>query len=85
MKNVALILLGTLLALPALAERIDQTQDADANGKVDVFNLSGDVEIIGWNRKEIQVTGEIGDDAEEFIFEPVIGSLDPSIMDRWLA
>ena len=69
MKNVALILLGTLLALPALAERIDQTQDADANGKIDVFNLSGEVEIIGWNRKEIQVTGEIGDDAEEFVFE----------------
>ena len=52
-----------------LAEKIDQTQDADANGKVDIFNLSGDVEVIGWNRKEIQVTGEVGDDAEEFIFE----------------
>ena len=69
MKNVALILLGVLLASPALAEKIDQTQDADAKGKVDVFNLSGDVEIIGWNRKQIQVTGEVGDDAEEFVFE----------------
>ncbi len=69
MKNAALILLGVSLASPAFAERIDQTQDADANGKVDVFNLSGDVEVIGWKRKEIQVTGMIGDDAEEFIFE----------------
>ncbi len=69
MKNVALILLGVLFAPSAFAERIDQTQDADANGKVDVFNLSGDVEIVGWNRKQIQVTGEVGDDAEEFIFE----------------
>ena len=69
MKNVALILFGVLLASPALAEKIDQTQDADAKGKVEVFNLSGDVEIIGWNRKQIQVTGDVGDDAEEFIFE----------------
>jgi len=69
MKNVALILLGVLVASPAFAEKIDQTQDADANGKVDVFNLSGDVEVVGWNRKEIQVTGEVGDDADEFIFE----------------
>ncbi len=69
MKNVALILLGVLLALPALAEKIDKTLDADADGKVDVFNLSGDVEIIGWNRKQVQVMGTIGDDAKEFIFE----------------
>ena len=69
MKNVALILIGTLLASPALAERIDQTKDADDNGKVDIFNLSGEVEIIGWDRSEIRVTGTIGDDAEEFIFE----------------
>jgi DUF4097 and DUF4098 domain-containing protein YvlB len=69
MKNVALILIGTVLAMPALAEKIDQTKDADDTGKVKIFNLSGDVEIIGWDRSEIQVTGTVGDDAEEFIFE----------------
>ncbi len=69
MNKVALILIGVLLAAPALAGKIDQTQDADANGEVDIFNLSGSIEIIGWNRKQIQVTGTIGDDVEEFIFE----------------
>ena len=69
MKNVALILMGTVLAMPALAEKIDQTKDADDTGKVEIFNLSGDVEIIGWDRSEIQVTGTVGDDAEEFVFE----------------
>jgi len=69
MKNVALILIGTVLATPALAEKIDQTKDADETGRVDIFNLSGDVEIIGWDRSQIQVTGTVGDDAEEFIFE----------------
>ncbi len=69
MNKVALTLIGVLLAAPALAGKIDQTQDADAKGQVDIFNLSGDIEIIGWDRDQIRVTGTIGDDVEEFIFE----------------
>ena len=69
MNKVALILIGVLLAAPAVAGKIDQTQDADAKGQVDIFNLSGDIEIIGWDRDQIRVTGTIGDDVEEFIFE----------------
>ena len=69
MNKVVLTLIGFLLAAPALAEDIDQTQDADANGQVEIFNLAGDIEIIGWSKKQIQVTGTIGDDVEEFIFD----------------
>ncbi len=69
MKKLTLMLLGTLLVSPAIAEKIDQTNDADPKGDVDVFNLSGDIEIVGWDRNEIRVTGTIGDDVEEFIFE----------------
>ncbi len=69
MKKLTLMLLGTLLASPAIAEKIDLTNDADPKGDVEVFNLSGDIEIIGWDRDEIRVTGTIGDDVEEFIFE----------------
>jgi len=69
MKNLTLMLLGTLLASPAIAEKIDMTNDADPQGEVEVFNLSGDIEITGWDRDEIRVTGTIGDDVEEFIFE----------------
>ena len=69
MKNLTLILIGTCLASPALAESIDQTEDADDTGKVEIFNLSGEVEVFGWDRSEIRVTGTVGDDAEEFIFE----------------
>jgi DUF4097 and DUF4098 domain-containing protein YvlB len=69
MNKVALTLFGFLMVSPALAEGIDQTQDADAKGQVEIFNLAGDIEIVGWNRKQIQVTGELGSDVEEFIFE----------------
>ena len=69
MKKLTLMLLGILLASLAIAEKIDLTNDADPKGDVDVFNLSGDIEIIGWDRNEIRVTGTLGDDVEEFIFE----------------
>ena len=69
MKKVALVLFATSLAIPAAAEEINQTQDADANGRVSVFNMSGEIEIVGWGRNQVEVTGEVGDDVDEFIFE----------------
>ena len=64
-------LLGALLvALPALAdETIDRTLDADPEGKVSVSNVSGSVEVEGWDRAEVQLTGTIGDDIDEVVFE----------------
>lgn len=73
MKKVAFVFLAVLLASPAAADDIDQTLAADADGIVKVSNLSGEVSIVGWNRSEVRVTGEIGDDVEEFVFE-VTGS-----------
>jgi DUF4097 and DUF4098 domain-containing protein YvlB len=67
--QVSGVFLGVLLASPSLARDVDQTQDASADGKVEIFNLAGEIIIVGWDRSEIQVSGDIGDDAEDFIFE----------------
>ena len=69
MKKVAFIFLAASLAAPAVAEEINQSKDADADGRVSVFNTSGELEIVGWNRNEVQVAGTVGDDVEEFVFE----------------
>lgn len=69
MKKLALTILATSLASTAAAEEINQTLDADENGRVSVSNLAGSVEVIGWDRNKVEVTGEIGDDVEKFIFE----------------
>lgn len=70
MKKIAFVVFATLLASAASAdEEINQTLDADKNGQVNVSNLSGSVEVIGWNRSQVEVTGELGDDVEEFVFE----------------
>lgn len=69
MKKIAYIVIGALLVSTAAAEDIDRTQNADKDGKVDISNLAGSVEVVGWKRNEIEVTGELGDDVEELIFE----------------
>ena len=69
MKKLTLTILATSLATIAAAEEINKSLDADANGRISVSNLAGSVEVTGWNRNRVEVTGELGDDVEEFIFE----------------
>lgn len=59
-----------LAATPLLAGTpIDRTLAASADGVVTVSNISGSVEIRGWERNEVQVSGTLGAGAEELEFE----------------
>lgn len=50
---------------PALAGTdIDETRALDADGSVYVGNVAGDIEISTWDRNEVRLTGELGDDSE---------------------
>lgn len=69
MKKLTLISFVALLASPAMAKDVDETLDAEADGRVYVSNVSGDIVVKGWNRNQVRVVGEVGDDVEEFIFE----------------
>src|SRR5688500_13965110 len=57
-----------LCALPlgALADggSIDRKVAATANGEVVISNVSGTVDVRGWDRDEVQVTGNLGEDVE---------------------
>ncbi len=69
MNKLFFAILGVSLAFTARAEDIDRTLDADANGRIEVSNLAGHVEVSGWNRSQVQVMGTLGDDVEGFVFE----------------
>jgi len=43
---------------------IEENRPADPQGEVEIFNVAGVVEIVGWDRAEVQVTGETGDNVE---------------------
>jgi DUF4097 and DUF4098 domain-containing protein YvlB len=61
--------LGFLFVAPVAAEEVDRTLDAAADGSVNVSNISGSVTVEGWDRSQVRVTGELGRNVEELIFE----------------
>ena len=68
-KLNTILLLGTALAMPAMAEEVDRTIDAASDGHVDVSNISGSITVKGWSRDQVEVTGELGRNVEKLIFE----------------
>jgi DUF4097 and DUF4098 domain-containing protein YvlB len=46
-------------------EEIDKTLEMPAAGLVQVENLAGSIEFVAWDRSEVQIRGEAGDDVEE--------------------
>ena len=66
---------ATLVACVLLAaqvqaeESIDKRLPADPTGEVEVSNVAGTVSVAGWDRNEVQVTGNLGSRVEELQFE----------------
>lgn len=57
------------ICAPAVAEEIEVIKDAQANSDVRIFNISGEIEVEGWSRNQVEVTGDLGNDVKELIFE----------------
>ena len=69
----AKVLLTTALLSIATAafagEKVDKTIDTSASPKVDIEHINGKADIRVWDKSQVRVTGELGDQTEEFIFE----------------
>lgn len=62
----ALLALAALVAGAAYAgNSVDETRKLAEGGTVVIENISGSVEVTGWDKKEVHVTGTLGDDVEE--------------------
>lgn len=60
-----------LAALPGLAmagSPINERTNADPAGTVEVSNVAGSVTVTGWDRNEVEVTGELGEGTERLEF-----------------
>lgn len=53
----------------ALAADVNETLDAEPDGTVTVSNVAGSVEVRGWSRNQVEVTGTLGSRVDELIFE----------------
>lgn len=47
---------------------IDKRAPADPAGQVEISNVSGKVTVTGWDRNEVEVTGELGEGSERLEF-----------------
>ena len=71
-KSIVKVLIG-MLALTvfsaANARDVDEAVDAASDGHVDIINISGSIEVYGWSKSSVEVTGELGEKVEELILE----------------
>lgn len=69
MKTARLALVFLFGASMAYGDDVNEIMDAAADGIVVVSNVAGSVEVSGWSRNQVEVTGELGSRVEELIFE----------------
>lgn len=64
-------------ALPAASMAaggsVERKVAADANGEVVISNVSGSIDVLGWDRNEVQVTGHLGRNVERLDVETIAG------------
>ena len=66
----ALLLISVCGFLPhSIAESVDKTLLLEGASSVNIENVRGKVKILGWDKTEVKVSGEIDKKAERFIFE----------------
>ncbi|MCU7554632.1 hypothetical protein OCL06_08470 [Alteromonas sp. ASW11-19] len=67
----SLLSIGLLALSSAVVagEKVDKTLQTSDAPFVEVEHMNGSADIIGWDKAEIRVTGELGEQTEEFIFE----------------
>jgi DUF4097 and DUF4098 domain-containing protein YvlB len=66
--RVAMALALSLPATVTLGEAIEKRAPADPKGEVEIVNVAGSVRVMGWNRPEVEVRGELDERAERLDF-----------------
>jgi len=76
MRRFSRILPAVLVAIWLLAgfaaqasETVDRSGKASAKGRVIVENIAGSITVVGWDKKEIKVEGELGREVKELKFK----------------
>jgi hypothetical protein len=62
--TAALLVILTPWSLARADKPITERVPADAKGAVEISNLAGSVEVSGWDRAEVEVTGKVEDGVE---------------------
>ena len=73
MKLIQTFLITTSLLVTGVAvakqQEVNQSLDVPADGLVHIIVVRGEVTVIGWEKSQVEVRGELDEEVEEFIFE----------------
>ena len=78
LKNLtlALIVFLTAVSLAPASRSVSRTVSAEPDGEVSIELIAGRIEVIGWDRDEVEVTGTVGDDVKELVVESEKGEVE---------
>ncbi len=68
-SSLIFVSLFTLSTLASASAPIDQTRALDARGRIDVENIKGRIQVRGWDRPEVKISGTLGDGVEKLVVE----------------
>jgi DUF4097 and DUF4098 domain-containing protein YvlB len=79
----AIFTMLAVLPLSVLAGKsVDESWDIDATASVSIENIAGKVVIVGWDRNEAHLSGELGDSVDELEVNAAGSSLQISVINR---
>ncbi len=63
--RLTLVIAALCAGNAAIAETVERTVPADLRGEVEIINTSGDVQVRGWDRAEVQIHADLDDETEK--------------------
>lgn len=86
MSTSKLKLVIALCALAPLAawagDSVDQSWSVDSDVRVSIENVAGEIEVKGWDRDEVQLTGRLGDSVDELEIDESGSHLQITVVNR---
>lgn len=77
---LAMAIMGFCGAWAHAGTEVNETRPAAMDGHVEIENVSGSIEVIGWDRAEVKVEGTLGDDVERLDFDVHNGRTDIEVV-----
>ena len=68
-KSLIAMSLIAVSGLTFAGDKVNKTIAASADGVVEVHNIRGEIKIIGWDKNEVKLTGELDDLKKELVFK----------------
>ncbi len=68
-KGLCISAVLSITAITLAGDKVDSTLDTSPDGVVEIQNIRGEIKVVGWDKNEVRVSGELDDLTEEFIFE----------------